>query len=98
MNESKVPFAAWFLCLVIATVCGGLAYLAIFERSISVPGKGGVVSYEGFSAVVFGFILLGLALGSLAVPASASRFRNLIWVGFVVIWTLCVLGYVTFRL
>lgn len=95
MNESKVPLAAWFLCLLIAAFCGGLAYLAIFERAISVTARAGVASYEGSSAVVFGFILLGLAFGSLAPLARGNRFRNLIWFGFVVTWTLCVGAYVT---
>ena len=58
---------------------GGLGYLAIFERAISVTSRTGVASYEGSSAVIFGVILLGLAFASLAALARASRFRNLIW-------------------
>jgi hypothetical protein len=96
VDETKVPLAGWFICLLIAAACGGLACLAIFERALSLTGKSGIVSYEGSSAVVLGFILLGLSFASVGVPARSSRFRNVIWAGLGVIWTLCVIAYVTF--
>lgn len=72
--------------LVAAMVCASLAWIAISEQSITLGGKTGTSHAEGLHAVIHGFVFLGAALWLLGMFASASRWRNLIWMGMALAW------------
>lgn len=94
MARNRLPFVGWFLSLAFAATFGALAYVAIFDRVISTASKTGMSYSEGPAAVVRGFFYLAVAIASLGLLATASRFRNLIWLGLALLWGACVLAYV----
>jgi hypothetical protein len=94
MTRPRIPFVGWFLSLSFAATFGALAYVAIFDQVISTATKTGTSYAVGTAAVVRGFIFLGVAIASLGLLATASRFRNLIWLGLALVWGACVLTYI----
>lgn len=71
---------------VAALVFASLAWIAISERSITLASKTGLNHSEGLAAVIHGFVFIGIAIALLGTFASASRWRNLIWLGLALAW------------
>jgi hypothetical protein len=69
-----------------ALVFASLAWIATSERNITLATKTGTVTSEGLAAVIRGFVFIGTAMALLGMFASASRWRNLIWLGIGLAW------------
>jgi hypothetical protein len=86
----------WFLALLKAGVFGGLGLLALSERRIVLGGKSGDSLFEGWGAVVVGFVLLGSALTSLLALLARRRRAKWVALGMLLVWLIFLVAYVAF--
>lgn len=95
-RQSRLPgydVTPWFLALLQSCIFGGLSYLALSERVITLGGRHGGHFYEGLAAVWVGFALLAGAMLVLLKPIRRSRLFFPVGMFFVAAWVAVVVWY-----
>jgi len=95
-DGNRLMPAEWVASLLWVAFWGVLAYLAIFERSLSLASRLGVSHAEGTTAVVLGFLLLGAALFGFVWLLRFHPLRRLLRLLLLVAWLLSMLLYSLF--
>ncbi|GAA6142623.1 hypothetical protein [Hydrogenophaga sp. 5NK40-0174] len=75
-----------FAVLVMAAICASLGWIGIVDQHLTTGGRGGIKTQEGLSAVISGWLWMAAALGFVGISVSASAWRNLLWLGLVLLY------------
>jgi hypothetical protein len=86
----------WMGCTLWALFWSVLAYIAISEKSISLGGRFGINHNEGLSAVILGFLMLGVSLIGLSWLLRLHPFKRLLKLFLFLGWLCSAILYFTF--
>lgn len=82
----RPPISVVMACGVMAAICASVGWIGITEHQLTTGGKLGISTSSGLSAVVSGWLFIAAAFGFVAILASRSGFRNVIWLGLSIIY------------
>ena len=89
----KPPLSIIVSVCIMAAICASLGWIGITDQQLTTAGKLGITTSLGLSAVLKGWLWMAAAFGFIGILVARSAFRNILWLGLLVLYIFGVIGY-----